>query len=200
MKNRRTIVMAFLLCACLIVGMGYAAITDTININGTASFNAAGASADLDANVYVSKVNAKETNCGVDVTVGTTTDKLQGKDAKTYTAENNVDTITVSVINTGVKDSDNTTMAVKGDSTTFTFEITNDSNTDVTVAHAVENTKDGDVEISITGDATIASGKTGTYTVTIKIVNTPEATETAATEEFKITTTVTAVDGAATNA
>ena len=37
MKNRRNIIVAFLLCACLIVGVGYAALTDTLRIDGTAT-------------------------------------------------------------------------------------------------------------------------------------------------------------------
>ena len=37
MKNRRNLIVAFLLCACLIVGIGYAALTDTLRIDGTAA-------------------------------------------------------------------------------------------------------------------------------------------------------------------
>ena len=39
MKNRRNIIVAFLLCACLIVGIGYAQVTGTLAISGTARFN-----------------------------------------------------------------------------------------------------------------------------------------------------------------
>lgn len=40
MKNRRNIVIAFLLCACLLVGVGYAAFSDVMDISGTAELNA----------------------------------------------------------------------------------------------------------------------------------------------------------------
>ena len=39
MKNRRNVLIAFLLCATLIVGVGYAAIADVMDVFGTAEFN-----------------------------------------------------------------------------------------------------------------------------------------------------------------
>lgn len=39
MKNRRNIIVAFLLCACLIVGVGYAALTTELYLNGSASLS-----------------------------------------------------------------------------------------------------------------------------------------------------------------
>lgn len=39
MKNRRNIIVAFLLCACLLVGIGYAQVTGMLSISGTARFN-----------------------------------------------------------------------------------------------------------------------------------------------------------------
>lgn len=39
MKNRRNIIVAFLLCACLLVGIGYAQVTGNLAISGTARFN-----------------------------------------------------------------------------------------------------------------------------------------------------------------
>ena len=37
MKNRRTIITVFLLCACLVIGMGYANITRTLKFDGKAT-------------------------------------------------------------------------------------------------------------------------------------------------------------------
>ena len=37
MKNRRNIIIAFLLCATILVGVGYAALSDTLRIDGTAA-------------------------------------------------------------------------------------------------------------------------------------------------------------------
>jgi cytochrome c oxidase assembly protein Cox11 len=39
MKNRRNIIVAFLLCACLIVGVGYANLTTNLILNGSASLS-----------------------------------------------------------------------------------------------------------------------------------------------------------------
>ena len=54
MKNRRNIIVAFLLCACLIVGVGYAALTDVMDVTGTTVYNEDNA---LDALIYFSEVD-----------------------------------------------------------------------------------------------------------------------------------------------
>ena len=41
MKKRRTIIISFLLLATLVMGVGYAAVADTLNITGRASFRPA---------------------------------------------------------------------------------------------------------------------------------------------------------------
>ena len=40
MKNRKTILVAFVLVACLLVGVGYAALSTTLRIDGTAAISA----------------------------------------------------------------------------------------------------------------------------------------------------------------
>ncbi len=52
MKNRKSIIVAFLLCACLIVGVGYAAFSGNLIINGTATYTHDGA--ELDEDIYFS--------------------------------------------------------------------------------------------------------------------------------------------------
>ena len=54
MKNRRNIIVAFLLCACLLVGIGYAALTDVMDVTGTTVYNEDNA---LDALIYFSEVD-----------------------------------------------------------------------------------------------------------------------------------------------
>jgi hypothetical protein len=53
--KRSKIIMAFLLCACLIVGVGYAAVVDVMDITGTAEFNMDDS---MDSNVYFSEAYA----------------------------------------------------------------------------------------------------------------------------------------------
>ena len=38
MKNRRLALVAFLLCACMIVGVGYAAVVTSLNVDGKVSY------------------------------------------------------------------------------------------------------------------------------------------------------------------
>jgi hypothetical protein len=52
MKNRRNVLIAFLLCATLIVGVGYAAFTGNLIVNGTATYTHDGA--ELDEDIFFS--------------------------------------------------------------------------------------------------------------------------------------------------
>ena len=67
MKNRRTTLIAFVLIAALCVGIGYAALTDTLTIGGTVSANAN----ELDAAVYFSGIEniVKPAHATVDPTI-----------------------------------------------------------------------------------------------------------------------------------
>ncbi|MBQ2805578.1 MAG: hypothetical protein IJF08_00860 [Clostridia bacterium] len=51
MKNRRIILIAFLLCSCMIVGLGYAAYSEVLDISGTAELDQ---DETHDGNVYFS--------------------------------------------------------------------------------------------------------------------------------------------------
>ena len=64
MKNRRNIIIAFLLCATLIVGVGYAAFVGNLTINGTTAFNPENNT--LDENIEFSAVQYAE-NCTVNI-------------------------------------------------------------------------------------------------------------------------------------
>ena len=48
MRNRRNILIAFLLCATLIVGIGYASVADVLDVDGTAEYGITG---DFDGNI-----------------------------------------------------------------------------------------------------------------------------------------------------
>ena len=64
MKNRRTVLIAFLLCATLIVGVGYAAFVGNLTVNGTTSFDPDNST--LDDSVEFSAVQYAE-NCSVNI-------------------------------------------------------------------------------------------------------------------------------------
>ena len=56
MKNRRITIVAFLLIAALTLGFGYAAVTNVLDIQGSASVSATAAEAEFNENVYFSGV------------------------------------------------------------------------------------------------------------------------------------------------
>ena len=52
MKNRKTIIVAFLLVAALCIGIGYAALTDELSVKGVANVESAAAQSAFDVDVY----------------------------------------------------------------------------------------------------------------------------------------------------
>ena len=60
MKNRKTVVVAFLLCAVLLLGVGYAALSDTLDITGSADVNQSAAEEAFNEDVYFSAAVANE--------------------------------------------------------------------------------------------------------------------------------------------
>lgn len=57
MKNRKIVVVSFLLVAVMLLGIGYANLTDTLNIIGDAEVSHANANSAFDADVYFSAVS-----------------------------------------------------------------------------------------------------------------------------------------------
>lgn len=108
MKNRRIVVVAFLLVAALTLGIGYAALTDHLNIIGNAVIDMAGAESTFDSKVYFS--------------AAAVTDGDDTKDVASYTADEATFTAN--------------SLAVLGDSATFTFTIKSESNVDVEISVA----------------------------------------------------------------
>ena len=64
MKNRRLAIVSFLLIAVLVMGVGFAALVDTLNITGTATFRpAAVVETDVDAAIYFTQAEADGDYC-----------------------------------------------------------------------------------------------------------------------------------------
>ena len=68
MKNRQFIVVAFMLAACAIVGVGYAAVTDTFNLNGTATISQDNANEGFNQEIVFEGIVTKEGTVVSDVT------------------------------------------------------------------------------------------------------------------------------------
>ena len=60
MKNRKIVVVAFLLIAVLLLGVGYAALTDTLDITGSADVNVSDLEKEFEEDIYFSAAVANE--------------------------------------------------------------------------------------------------------------------------------------------
>ena len=61
MKNRKIVIVAFLLIATLLLGIGYAALTDTLDITGSADVNVSDLEKEYEEDIYFSAAVANET-------------------------------------------------------------------------------------------------------------------------------------------
>ena len=178
MKNRKTVVVAFLLVAAMLLGVGYAALTDTLTIIGNAHIDIDTANKTFDEKIYFSHSEATSSTG-----TGTTADTASHTaDDATYTANK---------------------LATVGQQSVFTFTIQNDSNVDANITvnstklSGVENPSNSNtdkfnVEYAYPDGMTIAkNGGTIDVVVTVTVKN-PVTAATSAT--FGIELTATSVD------
>ena len=148
MKNRRTVVVAFLLCAVMLLGVGYAAVTDVLDINGTADVNPESAFND---DIYFSAAVANET----------------GNVASLVDGDPDMANFTVY------------SLSGQGNAATFTFTIENAGDLDAVVTPTVAQDGNNHPEyFELFSDwngqpKTIAAGTSMTYTLTVKLRQTP---------------------------
>lgn len=152
MKNRRNIIVAFLLCACLIVGIGYAALTDVLDITGSADVNQSAAEEAFNEDIHFTTAVANETG-------NTASVNADNNDKASFTAN---------------------TLKGKGDKATFTFTIVNEGDLNATVKPSISsNTNDAYFKISSDWEGKakdLAALGSVTYTVTVELLETPTAT------------------------
>ena len=164
MKSRRIVVTAFLLCACLIIGVGYAALNDDLVVKGTGLLSEGMADTEFEKDVYFKEVTSR-TNCTAVIDASDTTN----------------DTVVITITDTTSK------MAVKGDKATVTLVVANDSLEEANVV--LESVDDANGYFSISceqqsgfvisaatdnGDGTINPG-TATIVVTVELKKTVDA-------------------------
>ena len=152
MKNRRNIIVAFLLCACMIIGVGYATLTDVLDITGSADVNQSAAEEAFNEDIYFSGAVANETG-------NTASVNSDNNDKASFTAN---------------------TLKGKGDKATFTYTINNDGDLDAIVTPSISsntNTEFFNVYSDWNGQPTeLKAGQSVTYTVTIELIETPTET------------------------
>lgn len=192
MKNRRKIVIAFMLCAVMLLGVGYAAVSDALDIIGTADINSGNVQSAFDANVYFSGAVANTHNTGA------TPDKAW-----------------VSVEDNDIAQFGSYNLAQEGDISTFTFTIKNSSDLEVSVTPVLTYSGDANAQAiaqeyfdvysdwKINGTVqprNIAAGGEETYTVTVKLKKTPALADgSLLSSTFNIKLTATTVESMASN-
>lgn len=153
MKNRKTVVVAFLLCAVLLLGVGYAALTDTLDITGSADVNVTELEKEYEVDIYFNET------CTVSNTVDTASRNADNVDKASFSAKS---------------------LLKANDTASFTFTIMNDSDHEVVVTPKLSDTL-GNTNpdwFSITSDwggqpQTIAAQGSKTYTVTVMLKDDP---------------------------
>ncbi len=151
MKNRKIVVVAFLLIAMLLLGVGYAALTTTLTIIGNAHIDMDQAGTNFDERVYFSvaeAVSSTGTGSTPDVAGGV------GGDDGTFTANR---------------------LATKGETSTFLFTIQNDSNVPAAISIS-EQTNTNETAFKVTysysiDDKVIPSGGSMDITVVVEVID-----------------------------
>ena len=155
MKNRRNVVVAFMLVAVMLLGVGYAALTDTLDINGTVDVNQSAAEEAFNEDIFFSAAAANEA----------------GNTASVNADNNDKASFTIN------------TFKGKDDVATFTFTIKNNGDVDANVTPKL-NASLGNTNpeyFSIVSDwdgatKTLAAGEEITYTLTVTMLKTPTET------------------------
>ena len=155
MKNRKTVVVAFLLISAMLLGIGYAALTDVLDITGSADVNQSAAEEAFNEDIYFSAAVANETG-------NTASVNADNNDKASFTAA---------------------TLKGKGDKVTFTFTIKNAGDVDATVTPKLNaslgNTNPEYFSIKSDWDGaakTLAAHSEITYTLTVELLKTPTET------------------------
>ena len=155
MKNRRNVVVAFMLVAVMLLGVGYAALTDTLDINGTVDVNQSAAEEAFNEDIFFSAAVANEA----------------GNTASVNADNNDKASFTIN------------TFKGKDDVATFTFTIKNNGDVDANVTPKLNaslgNTNPEYFSIESDWDGatkTLAAGGEITYTLTVTMLKTPTET------------------------
>ena len=152
MRNRKTVVAAFLLIAVMMLGVGYAALTDVLDITGSADVNQSAAEESFNEDIHFSAAVANQTG-------NTASLNADNNDKASFTAN---------------------TLKGKDDVATFTFTIKNDGDLAATITPSISsNTNTTYFAISSDWNGlpkTLEAGQEITYTVTLKLLQTPTET------------------------
>ena len=164
MKNRKRIIVAFMLIAVMLLGIGYAALTDNLTITGEATVGASAAQNQWEQDIYFSAANA------------TATTGTSGIADSAAVGQSNNDSATFEV----------KSLNRKGEKATFVFTITNEGNTNYDATISVDNgypTNTNGTYFDVTydyGTSIVPANGTLDVTVTVELINDPVENLTAA--------------------
>ena len=151
MKNRKIVVVSFLLIAVMMMSVGYAAIADVLDITGSADVTKENAQAAFDADVYFANAALADAH-----NENTTSVNADNKDKASFTAKS---------------------LKGQGDTASFIYTIKNDNDVDAEVTPRISsNTSEGYFGLSSDWNGqprTIKAGESATYTVTVTLKKTP---------------------------
>lgn len=151
MKKRKIAIVAFMLAAILALGVGFAALTDTLTIEGSAKIAADGAQEVFDEDIFFSKALADTTRC---------TAAIDGTDK---------DKATMTVLDGVLKGTGSNEVIA-------TYSITSTSDRNVVITPSISNldTDHFQVTTSWNGSQTLAAGATTDIVITVKCIKTPD--------------------------
>ncbi len=160
MKNKKFILVSFILVSSMLIGVGYAALTDIFVVDGNAVINQQAQNVAFDADISVSKAEFVETT-GTSGVADTAGPDAVNNDKASFTVKS---------------------LALVGETAKFTFTIKNDSEFDATIANTV-CTVDDTTHFRVTADVpdnnVCAAGSTMDVTVTVELIAAVTAETTA---------------------
>lgn len=171
MKNRKTVIVAFLLVAAMLLGVGYAELNDTLTIAGNATVTQTVAEEVFAEDIYFKSGSPNTTVTGFSASVdGTDNDKG-----------------TITIVDGALKST--------GDTLSATFVITNAGDLDATVGvPTITNNNETYFTVTTNWGAAakdLAAGDDISVVVTVELVKTPVADQSAT---FGISFTATSTD------
>ncbi|MBE6666297.1 MAG: hypothetical protein E7603_08790 [Ruminococcaceae bacterium] len=183
MKNRKRIIVAFMLVAVMLLGIGYAALTDDLFITGDATLNTTQSQDQFDRDVKFIAATVKSST-GTYISDGVNEIKDEATVATDDSARFNVKTL-----------------AERGEKVTFLFTVQNssiefdavitpdaDPSTNNTEYFSITYDMDANVDGVQTEGTAVKNGGTSVIAITVELLKSPEQ-NTTATFNFDITAT-----------
>ncbi len=151
MKNKKFIIIAFVIVSSLLVGFGYAALTDIFIMDGNAVINQTAQNKVFDDNIYIKSASVTETT-GTSGVVDTAGVDQNNNDKASFTVKS---------------------LALVGEKVKFTFTVENNSAFDATIANTVctvDDTTHFRVTAEVPTNNVCEAGTTIDITVTVELI------------------------------